>query len=315
MEGLLYIRQKTKMFFADYDMYIIPMVKFVLMMAIFLLMNWHLGYRYVQMKWILVILVSLVGCLLPWSGLTALSGLYLMGHVSALSWEGAVVLAAVMLAAVIIHYLFLPGSSFVIVLVPLAFYLKVPYLIPLLVGVFGSALSFLPVGIGVMVYYLMLSLERGAAFLSDPGSSIAQCFLQILNGLAGDSMLIVTLASFCLVTLLVYTLNRLSFDYSKYISIAAGGVLNILIFLFGGILLETTFSYAGLLIGTLVCTFAAVLISFWVGAVDYSRAERLQFEDDEYVYYVKAVPKISIAVPDRKVQEITSPKESQKEEL
>lgn len=315
MEGLLYIRQKTKMFFADYDMYIIPMVKFVLMMAILLLMNWHLGYRYVQMKWILVILVSLVGCLLPWSGLTALSGLYLLGHVSALSWEGAVVLAAVMLAAVIIHYLFLPGSSFVIVLVPLAFYLKVPYLIPLLVGVFGSALSFLPVGIGVMVYYLMLSLERGAAFLSDPGSSIAQCFLQILNGFAGESMLIVTLASFCLATLLVYVLNRLSFDYSKYISIAAGGVLNILIFLFGGILLETTFSYTGLLIGTLVCTFAACVISFWVGAVDYSRAERLQFEDDEYVYYVKAVPKISIAVPDRKVQEITSPKESQKEEL
>ena len=36
--------------------------------------------------------------------------------------------------------------------------------------------------------------------------------------------------------------------------------------------------------------------------VDYSRTERLQFEDDEYYYYVKAVPKSVITGSEKKVK-------------
>ena len=40
-------------------------------------------------------------------------------------------------------------------------------------------------------------------------------------------------------------------------------------------------------------------------SVDYSRTENIQFEDDEYYYYVKAVPKVGVAVPEKKVKRIT----------
>ena len=39
--------------------------------------------------------------------------------------------------------------------------------------------------------------------------------------------------------------------------------------------------------------------------MDYSRTENVQFEDDEYYYYVKAVPKIGVAVPEKQVMHIT----------
>ena len=32
--------------------------------------------------------------------------------------------------------------------------------------------------------------------------------------------------------------------------------------------------------------------------MDYSRVEKVQFEDDEYYYYVKAVPKLSVTAPE-----------------
>ena len=38
----------------------------------------------------------------------------------------------------------------------------------------------------------------------------------------------------------------------------------------------------------------------------YTKKEYLQFEDDEYYYYVKAVPKMSIAIPEKKVKKISS---------
>jgi disulfide oxidoreductase YuzD len=46
--------------------------------------------------------------------------------------------------------------------------------------------------------------------------------------------------------------------------------------------------------------------------VDYTRTERVQFEDDEYYYYVKAVPKNMIAEPKKTVKKIVSQKKQTK---
>lgn len=42
-------------------------------------------------------------------------------------------------------------------------------------------------------------------------------------------------------------------------------------------------------------------------AVDYTRTEYMQFEDDDYVYYVKAVPKVAVSKPDVRVQRMNNP--------
>ena len=52
----------------------------------------------------------------------------------------------------------------------------------------------------------------------------------------------------------------------------------------------------------------AVVLQFFVFNVDYSRTEKVQFEDDEYYYYVKAVPKIVVSKPEKKVKQINSQK-------
>ena len=60
----------------------------------------------------------------------------------------------------------------------------------------------------------------------------------------------------------------------------------------------------------LICTIAAVLLAlvleFFAFGGDYSRAERLEYEDDEYFYYVKAVPKASVATSERSIKKINA---------
>ena len=46
----------------------------------------------------------------------------------------------------------------------------------------------------------------------------------------------------------------------------------------------------------------AWLIQFFQVVLNYSAVEYLQFEDDEYYYYVKAVPKMNIAVGEKRVK-------------
>ena len=70
--------------------------------------------------------------------------------------------------------------------------------------------------------------------------------------------------------------------------------------------MQVRISLLGLVIGTAVSVLIALLVEFFVFSVDYSRTEYTQFEDDEYYYYVKAVPKMSIAVSDKQVKRINT---------
>ena len=51
-----------------------------------------------------------------------------------------------------------------------------------------------------------------------------------------------------------------------------------------------------------------MIVEFFAFHVDYSRAEKVQFEDDEYYYYVRAIPKITVATPSKTVKKINTAK-------
>ena len=56
-----------------------------------------------------------------------------------------------------------------------------------------------------------------------------------------------------------------------------------------------------------------LVIEFAALGVDYSRSETTQFEDDEYVYYVKAVPKSFVAQAEKSIKTISSETEEELE--
>jgi len=64
----------------------------------------------------------------------------------------------------------------------------------------------------------------------------------------------------------------------------------------------------------IVSAIVAVVYQFFVFSVDYTRTEYTQFEDDDYYYYVKAVPKVSLSAPDVKIQKINTIKTDQENE-
>ena len=47
-----------------------------------------------------------------------------------------------------------------------------------------------------------------------------------------------------------------------------------------------------MVVSIVVCVLIAYMIQFFRLTLDYHGTRKLQFEDDEYYYYVKAVPKI-----------------------
>ena len=54
-----------------------------------------------------------------------------------------------------------------------------------------------------------------------------------------------------------------------------------------------------------------MILELFFLSVDYSRSENLQYEDDEYYYYVKAVPKIVVSTPEKTVKRINERQETE----
>ena len=69
------------------------------------------------------------------------------------------------------------------------------------------------------------------------------------------------------------------------------------------------------IIDGVVSALIGLVIEFFVLGVDYSRSEVTQFEDDEYVYYVKAVPKSLVSQTKKSVKKFSSNKKSDDSDL
>ena len=116
----------------------------------------------------------------------------------------------------------------------------------------------------------------------------------------------------------VYVVRRLSIDHAWKAAVAAGAVASILVIVIGDIAFDIHTSYGVLIGGNILAILIGLVLEFFLFSVDYSRTEHIQYEDDEYYYYVKAVPKMSVAAPEKMVKRINerrNPDEKESEEI
>ena len=242
-----------------------------------------------------------------------LVGVFALVHVSVVSLEIAVLLAVVMLLIMLLYYGFQPGDSWLLLVTPLAFFLNIPYAVPLVAGLSCSLVSVIPACSGVLIYYILLYVQQNAGILTGGAAvDITEKYSSILGGVISNETMLFMALAFAVGILVVYMVKNLSIDYSWYIAIAAGTVVQAVIVFVGVFLFNMSFSVAPFLVGMAVSVAAAAAYTFFVFAVDYTRTEYLQYEDDDYYYYVKAVPKIAVSAPDVKVQKINARKSSRK---
>ena len=74
-----------------------------------------------------------------------------------------------------------------------------------------------------------------------------------------------------------------------------------------------------MILGTLGSMLLVYIAQFFRMVLDYTSVENVQFEDDDYYYYVKAVPKLDMAMPQRNVtrfgSDTTAAAEQEEEEF
>ena len=314
MMGLLVFKEKLKQLYGKYNRYMIPAVKFLLGALAFFLISSNGGFMARLKNPLVPVVMGLVAAVVP-CGVTAFfAGCFLIAHVSQVSLEAALIIAVFMLVVMMLYYGFRPGDGYLLLLTPMMFFLKVPYVIPLFVGLSGSLVSIVPVSCGVCIYYIMMYLKQNAGVLAGSTmSEMAERFIVIVQSLFGNQLMWVMVAAFAAGVLVVFLIRNLSVDYSWSIAIIAGVITQLVVIFIGDFYFNLPVAIGPMILGILVSVVLALVYQFFVFAVDYTRTEYLQYQDDDYYYYVKAVPKITVSQPDVKVHRISSRKSSRHE--
>ena len=307
MTVLLEMKERIKLIYSKYEAFIVPVLKFLLAFITFSTLNSRMGYmtRIDDMR--IMLIAALTCSFLPVGLMVLMAAVFSLMHMYALSMEVALVGLCMYLIMYLLFFRFSPKDSLVVVLTPLLFSMKIPYVVPIAVGLLCGPASIVSVGCGIAVFYLLrMVIDSAPNIRTMEESEILEKVRFMVEGILGNKAMLVMIAAFVVTVLVVYLIRRMSVDYSWTIAMVTGAMINVVLLLIGDLMYDVNLSMGSVLLGSLLALVVAKVIEFFRFCVDYSRTEKVQFEDDEYYYYVKAVPKMTVSVPTKTVKRINS---------
>ena len=307
MTTLLELKEQIIKFYAKYEVYILPVLRFLAALFVLIMINGNIGYMSRLKNPAIVLIVALVCSFLPANMIIIFAAGFVVLHMYELSIECAIVVLLVFILMFVLYFRFSPNDSMAVLLTPVCFALKIPYAMPLAMGFVGNPMSIISVACGTIVYYILKYVKDNATQLGNLESDSAVTnFKYVVDNIINNKEMILMSIAFAATIILVYMIKRLSIDHSWKIALGVGAVADVLIIFVGDLSLDINANLGATILGTIVSVLLMIVLQFFVFNVDYSRTEYVQFEDDEYYYYVKAIPKISVATPSVKVKRIHS---------
>ena len=292
METLLDFRESVKDFYGKYDAYIVSGWKFLTALLSFWFINGRLGY-FEKLNSIFVVLI------LPINGIVLVGASLILIHLYGLSLPAFIVGGGILVIFLLVYFSVTPREGYAFVLTMLALELGIPCTVPLVFGLISTPAAAAAMCFGIISYYMLGSVAgateaaaSGKTSLAEESQELIKNIKTLLESIIKDDRLVLALISMVSVLLVVYLIRRMAVKYSWTMAIVIGTLTFLLVELTGCLVFDRMGEALGLLIGTAFAVLIAFIVKFFVFRVDYSKVVNVQFEDGDYYYYVKAVPKV-----------------------
>ncbi|MEE3420461.1 MAG: hypothetical protein VZR02_05095 [Lachnospiraceae bacterium] len=294
MTGFAKLDQTLRAYYGRHSTFVDMAGKFILAMISFFWIRSVLNYQPVFSNPVLLLLLALLATVFPSTMIPVFSCILVVGQASAVGIDAAVVAAVFMLVLVILFLRFVAEDAVAFSLVPVAIFFGFSALVPLFCGLKRKLSSVLAVACGTVLYYFMAALSReGSAIQQLPLSSFDKR-LSLLIGGTFTSTCFINVIAMIAVVVVVHAIRALGISHGHLVAVPVGGIVYLMFIVLGNAVLGTSFAIPTVLIGTVASCIAVYLLILIMLPLDYAKTERLEFEDDDYYYYVKAVPKVAV---------------------
>ena len=315
MTGLLEIRDLILAYYAKMERFLIPLAKFFVVLTAMIGIGSRIPADSALSGMKAALLVAVLGAVIPVNLTAAILAAAMLLQFYSLSIETAAVGGVLLLVCFLVYFRFSPKDTWIMILTPVCVMLGIHYIIPVAAGLLMGPAAAVPVALGLVIAAFIRFVRTGlgsSVVSSDEQEIIARVRLMV-DGVVQNKELRVLIAAFVLAVIVVYLIRRLRIPHAWLIASVAGGVVEFVTVLVGNIMTGASVGVGGAFLGVLLAVFTGAVLSLFLFNLDYSSMEDLQFEDDNYYYYVKAVPKVSLAAPVRTVKKINSQREPVRE--
>ncbi len=317
MMTLLLLKSKIKNFYEKHYRITRGICKFIIMFGALLLITMQMDYNeFLGQYWLLAIVSGV--CAVTPDGMSLIFFFLLVcGEISGVS----VLLAATVLVIIVI-YLLLYGrferkQYYLVFLIPVLAPLHISYVVPIVAALFASPVLLPALVMGIIVQFMIqgVMLYASASMGVAESEDILSSLQFLMDYLMKNQLMFVTIIAFCLTFVCVYMIRKGNFNHASQIAILVGAIVLMSAELLSNIILELELNLAILTVQVVASMAVAYVVQFFHMTLDYRGTRRLQFEDDEYYYYVTAVPKFKVTVVDRTVTRILQDEEDENLDL
>ncbi len=315
MAQLVSIRENIIRFYQKYGLIVKAVIKFVLSFATLYFLAQMFDFGSKANSPALFALLSLIQAFLPTVFLYFSGSLLIMLNLWQLSPDILAGFAMLFLVGCLTLVRVDRKSAWIAMVVPVLFFLKLEYIAPVLLGITVGLWAVVPASMGILIFFLSGYTESVSTLLTTTEAAGPAAGLQrIANLIMIDKYLLVIFVAYCTVIFISALLNRLFYERAWLFAIIVGNAVLAVIMLCGRYIFDLDYEVWRVFLEVILSVGICMVYWFFKGIGDASRTERTVFEDDEYIYYVKAVPKLKIAQKDHNVRDIHMEAEKAKDE-
>lgn len=295
MRTLLALRDSLSRFYGKYDTYIRWVAKCVLAVCAFGGINTGLGQMSRLNNPLLVLGLAVICAFFPTNSIVLVGTGVILGHFYALSAEAALVGGGMLVVGLMLYFGIATRSSVPLIVTMFALALHVPSASAVALGLLGGPLTAVSSIFGTFGYYLIKVIGTYGGDLQSLAATPAEALVEkstvLIDAVIQDREMFLVMLVLAGTLAVVWVIRRMPIKYAWMAASAVGCLLYLSLFIMGA-------SAAGIAINPFSLAtdvFSAITVA-WLSqtmlfSLDYKRVENVRFEDDEYFYYVKAVPK------------------------
>ena len=312
MKSLLNFRNRIEHFYKQHNRIVGYCLRLVLSVIVFLTLRANLHYNtFLSNIWVIIGISILCGFLKGKFMLLVMLA-YIVVQISTLSIGIGMLVLGILVLMYLLYLRYVDDYAFVLILLPLFFTFRIPLVIPLVLGTIAPMSALLAVAFGNIIYYLIHYININSAVISGLPADMSELdkVSMIMKGVFSYKEFLYTLGIMILVFVIVYFVKKINVNQSVLIAVLVGAGVYIILMILANLIFGTmaTNRLLYILLGGVAPAIIALLFTNIIMPMDYSRTELMEFEDEEYYYFVRAVPKANIAKETVNVKRINARK-------
>ncbi len=293
MTEIINFRNKVRDILRKYEEIIFPILRLIWCFLVFT--NIHHMFNYVDVldRPIVRFLLAVLCAVLPDGFLVFAASAVIGVNCFFVNLEAGLAFMVVFMVMYCMYIRFFPKHAYAIFLVPICYAIGMPYLAPVLIIVITGMLGALPAAFGVLLYFFSDAVrEIRIQLISSTDDSKVEVLGHFVDKIVKNREMYLIMMVFAAAVITAAILYKFSFPFSHFVAILAGGICLILYTVLAGAILKQSPDTSAAMGGAMIGVLFGLIVEVCKGVLDYPHTQRVQFEDDEYYYYVKAIPKL-----------------------